>query len=255
MAIIQPLFSGSSGNAVLIESRTCALLVDAGVSGKRIISALEEKHKSPSAISGIFITHEHTDHIHSAGSISRRYHIPIYANVATWEAMLPSIGDIPPGLRKTIEPGEECTIGDIRICPFSIPHDAAFPVGYNFFIEGNKYTVATDIGKMSEKLFLQFTGCAEILLEANYDIVMLQKGKYPYPLKQRILSDHGHLSNKEAAAVCARLASLGTKQIILGHLSKDNNTPALAYDICKMHIESCGVCVGEDIRLSVAKRG
>jgi len=231
------------------------LLIDAGVSGKRIVSALEENRKSPSMLEGILITHEHIDHIHSAGSLSRRYHIPIYANAATWKAMLPTIGEVSPGLCKILEPEEECTVGDIVVRPFSIPHDAACPVGYNFFTENTKLTVATDIGKMSEKLFLQFTGSEEILLEANYDIVMLKKGSYPYPLKQRILGDHGHLSNKEAAAVCARLASLGTKRIVLGHLSKENNTPALAYDVCRLHIENCGLRVGEDIRLSVAKRG
>ncbi len=254
MAKIQPLFSGSSGNAVLIESRAHSLLVDAGVSGKRIVTALEENRKSPNALEGILITHEHIDHIQSAGILSRRYHIPIFANAATWEAMLPTVGEIAPAMRRIIEPGEEMTVGDITVTPFSIPHDAACPVGYTFFAEEQKLTVATDIGKMSEKLFLHLSGSEEILLESNYDIVMLQKGGYPYALKQRILGENGHLSNKEAAAVCARLASLGTKRIILGHLSKENNTPHLAYDIAKLHIENCGLRVGEDIRLSVAPR-
>ncbi len=255
MAALKPLFSGSSGNAILIESRGHALLVDAGVSGKRIVSALEENRKSPNALEGILITHEHIDHIKSAGILSRRYHIPIYANAATWEAMLPTIGEIPTALCKILEPGEEVTVGDIGITPFSIPHDAASPVGYNFFLEKRKVTLATDIGKMNDKIFMNLSGSEEILLESNYDIVMLQKGSYPYPLKQRILSETGHLSNKEAAAVCARLASLGTKRIVLGHLSKENNTPDLAYDICRMHIENCGLRVGEDIKLSVAPRG
>lgn len=255
MATILPLFSGSSGNAILIESRAHTLLVDAGVSGKRIVSALETNRKSPSGLDGILITHEHIDHIKSAGILSRRYHIPIYANAATWEAMLPTVGEIQTALCKTLEPGEEIMVGDIGIKPFSIPHDAASPMGYNFFAENRKLTVATDIGKMSDKLFMHLGGSEEILLESNYDIVMLQKGGYPYQLKQRILGENGHLSNKEAAAVCARLASLGTKRIVLGHLSKENNTPDLAFDICKLHIENCGLRVGEDIKLSVAPRG
>lgn len=255
MPKIQPLFSGSSGNAVLVEGRGSALLVDAGVSGKRIVTALEENRKSPSMIDGILITHEHIDHIKSVGILSRRYHIPIYANAATWEAMLPTVGEIAPSLCRILEPGEEITFGDMAVTSFSIPHDAVSPVGYNFFSENKKLTVATDIGKMSDKLFVSLSGSEQILLESNYDIVMLQKGSYPYPLKQRILGDTGHLSNKEAAAVCARLASLGTKHIILGHLSKENNTPALAYDISKMHIENCGLRVGEDIKLSIAPRG
>ncbi len=254
MQALQPLFSGSSGNSILVESREHAILVDAGVSGKRIVTALTERRKSISSIDAIFITHEHIDHIKSAGILSRRYHIPIFANAATWEAMLPIIGDIPLSLCNTFETGEAQRIGDIEIKAFSIPHDAAAPVGYNFLVDRHKITIATDIGRLSEKIFLSLSGSDEILLESNYDIVMLQKGKYPYALKQRILGEYGHLSNKEASLACARLASLGTKHIILGHLSNENNTPALAYDIAKHYIENCGVQVGRDIKLSVAPR-
>ncbi len=254
MATLQPLFSGSSGNAVLVESKEHALLVDAGVSGKKIISALSEKRKTISSISAILITHEHIDHIQSAGSLSRKYHIPIFANAKTWEAMQPVIGDIPLSLCRKIAPGENFSIGDIEARSFSIPHDAAAPVGYNFFVGKQKLTVATDIGEMSEKLFLSLSGSEEILLESNYDVVMLQKGAYPPALKRRIIGSNGHLSNKEAAAVCARLASLGTKRIILGHLSRENNTPHLAFEIAKHYIEECGVSVGRDVQLSVAAR-
>ncbi len=254
MVTLQPLFSGSSGNSVLVESKENALLVDAGVSGKKIITALIENRKSINGISGILITHEHIDHIQSAGILSRRYHIPLYANEETWEAMLPCIGEVPSSLRRTIAVGTEFEVGDIKASSFSIPHDAASPVGYNLWSGKKKVTVATDIGKMSEKLFMSLSGSEEILLEANYDIVMLQKGPYPYPLKQRILGEKGHLSNKESAAVCARLASLGTKKIILGHLSKENNTPKLAFDIAKHYIENCGIQVGRDIQLLVAAR-
>jgi len=158
MPKIQPLFSGSSGNAILVEGRGSALLVDAGVSGKRIVTALEENRKAPSMIDGILITHEHIDHIQSAGILSRRYHIPIYANAATWEAMLPTVGEIAPSLCRTLEPGEEIVFGDIAVSAFPIPHDAASPVGYNFFTENKKLTVATDIGKMSDKIFMRLSG-------------------------------------------------------------------------------------------------
>lgn len=254
MATLQPLFSGSSGNAVLLESKTNALLVDAGVSGRKIISALSENRKTISNIGAILVTHEHMDHIQSVGSLSRKFHIPVYANEKTWKAMHPVIGDIPPSLCREIGYGDKFSVGDIDVCSFPIPHDAAAPCGYNFWISGRKITVATDIGQMNEKVFLSLSGSEEILLESNYDIVMLQKGPYPFPLKQRILGPLGHLSNKEAAITCARLASLGTKKIILGHLSKENNTPHLAYDIVKHYIEECGFAVERDVSLSVAPR-
>ncbi len=255
MLVLQPLFSGSSGNAVLVGDREHTVLVDAGVSGKRICEAITNYRKTISSIDAIFITHDHIDHILSAGILSRRYHIPIFANAPTWEAMLPLIGDIPAAQRRIMGVGETVSIGEISAESFSIPHDAAEPVGYTFQKAGRKITIATDIGKMSEKLFLSLSGSDEILLESNYDIVMLLKGKYPPALKQRISSDRGHLSNKEAAACCARLASLGTKNIILGHLSKENNTPALALEVAKHYIEACGLVVGRDVRLSVAPRG
>ncbi len=255
MQTLQPLFSGSSGNATLVSSKEHALLVDAGVSGKRIVMALTESRKTISSIDGIFITHEHSDHIQSVGSLSRKYRIPVYANRATWEAMEPALGEIPSALCKIVEAGETALVGDIEVTPFSIPHDAASPMGYNFYIGGRKITVATDIGKMSEKLFLSLSGSAEILLESNYDTVLLQKGKYPPALKRRIAGEKGHLSNKEAAAVCARLASLGTKRIILGHLSLENNTPALAYEMASHYVASCGMVIGRDLELSVARRG
>ncbi len=255
MQALQPLYSGSSGNAILVQSKEHAVLVDAGVSGKRIITALAEHRKSISSIDAIFVTHEHIDHVKSVGMLARRYHIPVYANEATWQAMLPLIGEIPPSLRVVLETGRAVSVGDIKAAAFSIPHDAAEPVGYNFYIDAYKITVATDIGKMNEELFLSISGSDEVLLESNYDIVMLQKGRYPLPLRKRITGGRGHLSNKEAAAVCARLASLGTRHIILGHLSAENNTPRLAYEIACTYIEGCGLSVGQDIRLSVAPRG
>ncbi len=255
MGALEPLFSGSSGNAILIKSETHSLLVDAGVSGRRIVSALSASKRPIEAVDGIFVTHEHIDHIKSVGSLARRYSIPVYANVNTWEAMSPVIGELPSSLIKTVETEKSVFVGDIEVTPFSVSHDAVNPYLYTFCTGKRKVTVATDIGKMTDKVFLAISGSDEILLESNYDIVMLRKGKYPLSLQRRIAGDKGHLSNKEAAAVCARLASLGTKRIVLGHLSKENNTPELAYCIAKHYIEECGITVGRDIRLSVAPRG
>lgn len=254
MATLQPLFSGSSGNAVLVKSKNTALLVDAGVSGKRILEALSMYNQTGSTLSAILITHEHSDHIRSAGSLARKFHLPIFASPGTWTALRPVLGDLPPASVRMFTPGEGFFVGDIFVTPFPISHDAAEPVGYSFMIEDKKFTVATDIGEMNETIFLHLSGSEEILLESNFDIVMLQKGPYPPALKARILSKKGHLSNKEAACVCARLASLGTKKIILGHLSGENNTPKLAFDVAKLYIEKCGIEVGRDIHLVVAPR-
>ena len=254
MGALQPLFSGSSGNAVLIKSKSHSLLVDAGVSGKRIVEALSMHHQTGSTLSGILITHEHADHIRSVGTLARKFHLPIYASEGTWGAMLPQIGDIPFPLIRAFSSDTTFDIGDIRVSTFSIPHDAAEPVGFTFECEGKKTALCTDVGAMNEKIFLRLSGSEEVLLESNYDIVMLQKGTYPFHLKKRILGEKGHLSNKEAATVCARLASLGTKKIILGHLSQENNTPQLAYEAAKLYIENCGIEVGRDIKLSVANR-
>ena len=254
MGSLQPLFSGSSGNAVLVKNKENALLVDAGVSGKRILEALSAYHQTGSTLSGILITHEHIDHIRSVGMMARKFHLPIYASHGTWRAMAPMIGDVSVSLVREFTPDVPFEIGDIRVTPFSIPHDAAEPVGFTFETERKKTALCTDVGAMSEKIFLRLSGSEEVLLESNYDIVMLQKGPYPYHLKKRILGENGHLSNKEAATVCARLACLGTKKIILGHLSHENNTPQLAYEVAKLYIENCGIEVGRDIRLSVANR-
>ena len=254
MAALQPLFSGSSGNAVLVESKKSALLVDAGVSARRIISGLALHGKSADEISGIVITHEHIDHIKAVGSLAAKYCIPVYANEKTFSAMDEVIGKIPSSLRRIVSTGESFFVDDIEASAFSVPHDAADPVGFVFKVDGKKVTVATDIGGMSEKLFLSLSGSAEILLESNYDTVMLQKGPYPMHLKKRIAGPFGHLSNREAAITCARLVSLGTKRIILGHLSRENNTPELCLEMAKHYIEECGVSSFDDISLAVAPR-
>ena len=253
MISLTPLFSGSSGNCTLVESATGAVLVDAGVSGRRIETALEEKGKSMQSVSAILITHEHNDHILSAGTLSRKYHLPVYASRGTWETMHSTIGTV--YTIRSFTEGVRFALAGMEVEAFSLPHDAAEPVGYNFYADTQKITVATDIGKMDEGLFLYLAGSDTILLESNYDTKMLQNGRYPYSLKQRIAGEYGHLSNGEAAAICARLVSLGTKRIILGHLSAENNTPSLAYAAAKEQIEACGVHVDTDMQLAVAARG
>lgn len=254
MVKVCSLFSGSSGNCIFISHNDTALLIDAGVSGRRIEEALKSIGESFERIAGIFITHEHSDHISGAGILARRYKVPIYANEKTWAAMRPFMGKLTPDCIRYINVGETVAVGDIEVKPFQIPHDAACPVGYNFFIHGKKVTIATDIGHMNKDLLGHLTKSDMILLESNHDIEMLKTGRYPWPLKQRILGEYGHLCNDMAGEVVAYLAQNGTKSFLLGHLSKENNFPELAYQtVCNALKEKC-INPQKDIYLEVALR-
>lgn len=254
MIKICSLFSGSSGNCIFVSYNGTSILIDAGVSGKRIEASLRGIGETLDNISGIFITHEHSDHISGAGIISRRHKIPIYANTETWEAMSPFMGRLDSGHIRHIEVGEVRTVGDITIRPFSIPHDAVCPVGYNIFIAGKKLTIATDIGHMNDKLLDNLEKSDMILLESNHDVDMLRTGRYPWPLKRRILGDYGHLCNDIAGEVVAHLAQCGTKRFLLGHLSQENNLPELAYrTACNALLEK-RINPDKDVYLEVALR-
>ena len=255
MISICPLYSGSSGNSTYIEVNNTGILLDAGVPLKNIISALERIGKSGDCLSALLITHEHIDHIKSLGAVARKFNIPVYATVNTWRSMIKSVGRIDKSLIKPVYEGKTETIGDLSFTAFEIPHDAAEPVGYVFSDGDKKLTVATDIGEMNDKVFLSLSGSDGILLEANHDIDMLLGGAYPYPLKMRIRGKYGHLSNDEAAATCARLVTLGTKTILLGHLSAENNTPETAFETVSDSICGTGLKVGQDVYLDVILRG
>ncbi len=229
-------------------------MVDAGVSGVRIERALGSIGRRAEELSGILVTHEHTDHIAGVFVLARRYRLKVYATRGTWGAMCHLYKNPDRSLIKIVEEGKGFFVGDLGIKAFSIPHDAAQPVGYNFFEDDLKITVATDIGMMDENLFSAVAGSHAVLLESNHDVKMLENGPYPYVLKKRIKSDVGHLSNDEAAAVCARLVSLGTRRIILGHLSGSNNTPELAYSAACASISRSGARIGCDVFLDVAQR-
>lgn len=248
-------FSGSSGNCTYVESERGALLIDAGVSMKRIFERLSEIDREPSFIKAMFVTHEHSDHILSVGAIARKLKIPVYATKNTWRAMYKGLGKIEKEFIKPVETGEEIIIEDIKVNAFKIPHDAAEPVGYTFSCEGKKLAIATDIGEMNEEIFLALSGSETVLLESNHDVDMLLHGNYPYTLKKRIRGKCGHLSNEEAAAVCARLAMVGTKKILLAHLSEENNKPEKAFDTAKECLCRCGAKIGQDIYLEIAGGG
>jgi len=248
------LFSGSSGNCIFISYNDTAILIDAGVSGRRIEAALAGIGESIDKIEAIFITHEHSDHISGAGILSRRHNIPIYANSETWVAMRSELGKIKSEFIRHIEPGELTSVGDIAIKSFPIPHDAVCPVGYNIFIKDKKLTIATDIGHMDEELLSNLEKSEMVLLESNHDVEMLKTGRYPWPLKQRILGDKGHLCNDMAGKVVAHLAKCGTKKFLLGHLSKENNFPELAYRTVCNALLDIKINPEKDIYLEVASR-
>lgn len=248
------LVSGSSGNAVFASDGKTNLLIDCGLTGKRTVQALCEIGADAAQIDAILITHEHSDHISGAGVLSRKYSIPIYANGETWAAMEGRLGRIDAVNKKVFEPLRAFEIGSIGINAFPTPHDAAAPVGYNLFAQGRKLSVATDMGHVSEDVLAHICGSDVVILESNHDVKMLKNGKYPYYLKKRILSDVGHLSNEDAGIIAVRLAKSGAAAILLGHLSAENNLPALAYRVVVGALAGAGVKVGADIRLGVAQR-
>lgn len=248
------LFSGSSGNSIFFSDGETRLLVDAGLSGKRIEAALAEVGERAAALSAILVTHEHSDHTSGIGVLARRYKVPIHASQGTWNALGTLPGKLQPQQKVTFVPGERFRIGSVEVEPFSIPHDAAEPVGYSFYARQRKITVATDLGHMNRTLLRNLEGSDVLLLESNHDIGMLKMGRYPWPLKQRILGDHGHLCNDMAGKVVAHLVEQGTRCILLGHLSQENNFPELAFQTTLNALTEKNLQPGERFHLEVARR-
>ena len=250
-----PLYSGSSGNALFCQYGKTRLLIDAGKSGKTIEDALSSIGADIRTVSGVLITHEHSDHISGAGVLARKYHLPLYATRETWWAMRDKIGKIPQDMMREIEAGKDFWLGDIGISPFSIPHDAADPVGFRLWGGELSVSTATDLGVFSEDVYANVAGSSLVLLESNHDPDMLKANpKYSQALKARILGDHGHLSNEACSAALLRLINAGTTDVILGHLSGENNTPTLARRVSAETLAREGIRPDEDVRLRVALR-
>ncbi len=225
------LVSGSSGNSTYISDGKTSVLVDVGVTGKKIEEELAGIGVKGEELDAILVTHEHIDHVCGVGVVARKYGIPVYANLATMK-WLDSNGyfkRIMPENLIVFENDSDFMCGTLLVHSFSTPHDAIDPVGYRFTSCGVSVAVSTDIGEITENVRKNTLGCAAVVLEANHDVEMLKNGPYPYPLKKRILGDHGHLSNSNSAIFARELAENGTKTIILGHLSNENNTPEIAY--------------------------
>lgn len=249
--------SGSSGNCILVGSDNTKLLVDAGISAKRIREGLESVDLTCEDISGIVITHEHSDHARSLGILARKYNIPMYATFRTIQALKAdkSLGNYDVNLYQSIEPDKAFAIGDIYVEANRTWHDAADPVCYCFTNGTQKISIATDLGDYNDYLVDKLKDSDALLIEANHDVRMLEVGPYPYPLKQRILSDHGHLSNERSGEFILTLLHEHVKGIILGHLSKENNHPDLAYETVKLALMNNEYTKDvRDFNLSVASR-
>lgn len=230
--------SGSSGNCIYVGSDTTHLLIDVGISGKRTEAGLKELDLSMRDIDGIFITHEHADHIAGLGVLGRKYEVPIYATRGTIEAIkkTASVGKIPEELFCPVSADEKVIVKDLVCNPMKISHDAAEPVAYRIQHGKKRIGIVTDLGNYNDYTVESLKGMDALLLEANHDINMLQVGPYPYYLKQRILGDRGHLSNERAGQLLCRLMHEGLQNVILGHLSKENNLPELAYEAVRVEV-------------------
>ena len=230
--------SGSSGNCIYVGSDATHLLADVGISGKRTEAGLKELDLSMRDIDGVFITHEHADHVAGLGVLGRKYNMPIYATKGTIEAIKrnSSLGEIPEELFMLVSADEKIIIKDLVCNPMKISHDAAEPVAYRISHGKKKVGIITDLGTYDDYTVESLKGMDALLLEANHDVNMLQVGPYPYHLKKRILGERGHLSNEMAGQLLCSLLHEKLQAVILGHLSKENNLPELAYEAVRVEV-------------------
>lgn len=243
------LASGSSGNAIFVENDEHQFLVDAGLSGKKLEGLFAKIDRSMENLDGIFVTHEHSDHIKGLGVVARRYGIPIYANKKTWQAMDGLIGTVPLDQRFEFDMETVQSFGGLDIESFAVSHDAADPMFYTFHQNDRKLSIITDTGYVSDRMKGIIQGADAFVFESNHDVGMLQMCRYPWSIKRRILSDVGHVSNEDAAVAMSEVVAEKETQIYLAHLSKDNNMKDLARMSVSQTLETCGIKTGEYVHL------
>ncbi|WP_059171637.1 MBL fold metallo-hydrolase [Bacillus sp. FJAT-27445] len=239
------LASGSTGNAIYVESGEHSFLVDAGLSGKQMEGLFEKIGRSMRDLSGILVTHEHSDHIKGLGVAARKYKLPIYANEKTWKAMDHCIGEVPIEQKFVFGMETVKTFGSLDIESFGVSHDAAEPMFYVFHSGGKKLVLITDTGYVSDRMKGTISNADAYVFESNHDVHMLRMGRYPWNVKRRILSDVGHVSNEDAAIAMSEVAGDNTKRIYLAHLSLDNNMKDLARMSVAQTLETRGIRIGE----------
>ena len=246
------LGSGSRGNATYLESGETSILIDAGMSGVELQRRLSSIGVELAEINAILVTHEHNDHVHGVGVISRRAKITVHANSATFSAASKTV-------RKLFSYGEFETgvsfqIRNLEIHPFAISHDAQDPVGFRISDGNFSFGYCTDTGKVSQLIRHRLASCQALVLESNHDIEMLQNGSYPQYLKQRIRSNQGHLDNETAASFLKDLLHERLQHVVLAHLSEENNDPEIAYYAAMEALDKKSDCGEMNTRLSVAKQ-
>ncbi len=228
------LASGSSGNCHYIETPEYRILIDVGLSGKQIETAMRLKGLDPASVDVVFVTHEHNDHVRGVGIWARRYRVPVLATAGTWRGMERAIGNIPGEHRREITMGKGYRLGKLRIEAIPVCHDANEPCGYSIEWEGRKAVIVTDTGILTRQAMDRLLEADLAVVESNHDIDMLMKGPYPYPLKKRIRSNLGHLSNEDCGNILAELYQYRKNGVyLLGHLSHENNRPELAMETVK----------------------
>ena len=232
------LASGSSGNAVFLGTDDSAILIDCGISGKRTEEALNTIGRTGRDLKAILLTHEHADHVQGLGVLARKLGIPVYTTEGTRRELrkMTSLGEIPEELFHVVQADVPVQAGGFNVLPFALSHDAAEPVGYRVEAGGRSAAVATDMSVYTEDTIRHLRGLDALLLEANHDIHMLEVGRYPYYLKRRILSEHGHLSNETAGQLLGGLLHDNIRHVFLGHLSHENNYEALAYETVSQEV-------------------
>lgn len=248
------LSSGSKGNAIFVQSKKSRFLIDCGLSGKAIELLLNSIGENAKDLNGIFVTHEHIDHIKGVGILSRRYDLPILANEKTWMAMRGLIGKIDPKNIMVFKSNTFFSYRDVDIHAISTFHDAVDPVAFIFYQKDKKISIMTDTGIVTDQMKEAIKGSNAFLLEANHDLEMLKNGPYPYHLKQRILSDFGHLSNDSSKEVLEDVLTGMEETVILGHLSDENNLEDLAFQEVHDHLSSLGLIMDRDVELRIAPK-
>ena len=246
--------SGSSGNCYLVKSGQTAILIDAGISGRKVAESLGKAAVGAEEVKAVLITHEHSDHIRSLKAINRKLpHARTYANSGTWESICALV---PESRRVVFKTGEEFSVGDVKIKAFPLLHDAAEPVGFSFTLGESRISILTDTGCLSEEIFDEIKEADLLILEANHDVEMLKVGRYPWFLKQRILGDRGHLSNVAAAELICRLISGRKKNrhVLLAHLSRENNFPEMAYQTVKNLLEEKNYYIDTNVCINIIAR-
>ena len=247
------LASGSSGNCLLVSDGRTHILVDAGISCRRITNGLKALGVDPRELSGVLITHEHTDHMAGLATLTKQLRVPVYASRGTGRQLCYRIAFLEELLRP-VTPGEGFSVGGIGVESFPTPHDAAESTGYALSAGGRKAAVATDLGCVTPEVLKGIRGADLLVCEANHDVEWLRSGPYPYYLKARILGDRGHLSNEAGAELAWTAVEGGARTVVLAHLSHENNTPQRAHQVVRGVLERRGAAVGRDVVLEVAPR-